>query len=215
MLSHSCLPKFLWGEALKTTTYILNQVPSKSVPKTLYELWYGKRPSLLHFHVWSCRAEVRLYNPHLKKLDPKTISGYLVGYCVGSKGSRFYCPSHMTRIIKSDHAIYFEDDIQSGIFIPREISFREERIVVPLHLISPSVYVPPLVGQSPIIVQENVINTEPNIDEGMDDDVHLRRSQRTHRPVVFYDYVVYLQEHEFSVELSIDPTTFQEAIDGR
>jgi hypothetical protein len=215
MLSHSCLPKFLWGEALKTTTYILNQVPSKSVPKTPYELWSGKRPSLLHFHVWSCRAEVRLYNPHLKKLDPKTISGYLVGYCVGSKGSRFYCPSHMTRIIKSDRAIYFEDDIQSGIFIPREISFREERIVVPVHLISPSVYVPPLVGQSPIIVQENVINTEPNVDEGMDDDVHLRRSQRTHRPVVSDDYVVYLQKHEFSVGLSIDPTTFQEAIDGR
>ena len=27
------------GKALKTTTYILNQVPSKFVPKTLYELW--------------------------------------------------------------------------------------------------------------------------------------------------------------------------------
>ena len=39
MLVNSSLPKFLWVEALKTATYILNQVPSKYVPKTPYELW--------------------------------------------------------------------------------------------------------------------------------------------------------------------------------
>ena len=39
MLVNSSLPELLWGEALKNTTYILNQVPSKYVPKTLYELW--------------------------------------------------------------------------------------------------------------------------------------------------------------------------------
>ena len=39
MLVNSLLPKFLWGEALKITSYILNQVPSKYVPKTPYKLW--------------------------------------------------------------------------------------------------------------------------------------------------------------------------------
>ena len=72
MLIHSSLPEFLWGEALKTAAYILNQVPSKSVPKTPYELWSSKKPSLRHFHVWGCKAEVRLYNPQSKKLDPKS-----------------------------------------------------------------------------------------------------------------------------------------------
>ena len=38
MLVSSSLPEFLWGEALKTATYILNQVLSKSVTKTPYEL---------------------------------------------------------------------------------------------------------------------------------------------------------------------------------
>ena len=38
MLVNSSLSEFLWGEALKTTTYILNQMPRKSVPKTPYEL---------------------------------------------------------------------------------------------------------------------------------------------------------------------------------
>ena len=29
MLVNSSLPEFMWGEALKTTAYILNQVPNK------------------------------------------------------------------------------------------------------------------------------------------------------------------------------------------
>ena len=72
-LSNSFLPEFLWGEALRTATYILNQVPTKSMPKTPNELWSGKKPSFHHFHVWGCKAEVIPYNPQSKKLDPKTI----------------------------------------------------------------------------------------------------------------------------------------------
>ena len=38
MLIHFSLLEFLWSEALRTTAYILNQVPNKFIPKTLYEL---------------------------------------------------------------------------------------------------------------------------------------------------------------------------------
>ena len=51
MLVSSSLPVFLWGEALKTTVYIFNHVPSKSVSKTPYELWSQNKSSLRHFHV--------------------------------------------------------------------------------------------------------------------------------------------------------------------
>lgn len=44
-------PDLLWDEALKMTVYILNQAPSKSVPKTPYELWTGRKPSLGHLHI--------------------------------------------------------------------------------------------------------------------------------------------------------------------
>ena len=107
MLVNSSLPEFLWGEALKTVTYILNQVPSKYVPKTPNELWSQKKPSLRYFHVWGCKVEVRPYNSQFKKLDPNTISGYFIGYCVGLRGSRFYCLSHTTRVIESDRANLF------------------------------------------------------------------------------------------------------------
>jgi hypothetical protein len=46
MLSYSKLPLNLWMEALKTVAYIINRVPSKSVCKTSYELWTGRKPTL-------------------------------------------------------------------------------------------------------------------------------------------------------------------------
>ena len=58
MLSHSTLPINLWMEALKTACHILNKVPSKSVPKTPYEIWTGRKPTLNYLHVWGCPAEV-------------------------------------------------------------------------------------------------------------------------------------------------------------
>ena len=44
--------------------------------------------------------EVRPYNPQSKKIDLKTISEYFIGYCVESRGFRFYYPLHTTRVIK-------------------------------------------------------------------------------------------------------------------
>jgi hypothetical protein len=46
MLISSNIPKSLWTEALKMAVYILNQVPTKVVPKTPFELWKGWKLSL-------------------------------------------------------------------------------------------------------------------------------------------------------------------------
>ena len=51
MISFSSLPNSFWGYALQTMAYILNVVPSKSVPKTPLELWNGCKVSLRHFCV--------------------------------------------------------------------------------------------------------------------------------------------------------------------
>jgi transposase InsO family protein len=46
MLNYSTLPIGLWMDTLKTIIHIFNQVPSKSVSKTLYELWTRRKSSL-------------------------------------------------------------------------------------------------------------------------------------------------------------------------
>ena len=45
MLSNSLLPISLWMEALKTTVYLLNKIPTKAVPKTPVEPWTRRKPS--------------------------------------------------------------------------------------------------------------------------------------------------------------------------
>nr|CAN69408.1 hypothetical protein VITISV_014748 [Vitis vinifera] len=89
MISYFSVPISLWGEALKTAMYILNRVPSKAIPKTPFELWTSRKPSLRHIHIWGCPTEVRIYNPHEKKLDSRTISGYFIGYPDNRKGTDF------------------------------------------------------------------------------------------------------------------------------
>ena len=114
MISNSSLPKSLWTYALKTAVYLLNRIPSKAVPKTPFELWTGRKPSLRHLHVWGCPAEARMYNPHEKKLDSRTVSGYFIGYPEKFKGYRFYCPNHSSRIIETGNARFIENGEVSG-----------------------------------------------------------------------------------------------------
>ena len=66
MISNSSLPKSLWIYALKTAVYLLNRIPSKAVPKTPFELWTERKPSLRHLHVWGYPAKALMYNPHEK-----------------------------------------------------------------------------------------------------------------------------------------------------
>ena len=93
-------------EALKTAVHILNRVPSKSVPKTPYELWTGRKPSLRHLRVWGCPAEAKVFNPNIGKLDPKTVSCHFIGYPDRSKGYRFYCLNNYTKFVEIRHVVF-------------------------------------------------------------------------------------------------------------
>ena len=57
---------------------------------------------------------MRVYNPHERKLDPRTTSGFFIGYPLASKGFRFYCPGHHTRIVESLNAKFLKDHIDSS-----------------------------------------------------------------------------------------------------
>ncbi|GJT01405.1 putative RNA-directed DNA polymerase [Tanacetum coccineum] len=59
MLTNSNLPEFLWTEALKTVVHILNRVPSKSVLKTPYEIWTGRKHGLRYLQGWGCPAKAK------------------------------------------------------------------------------------------------------------------------------------------------------------
>ena len=147
MISHSNLPISLWGEALETTAYILNRVPTKATVKTPYELWTGKKPSLKHLHIWGCLAEAGPYRPHEKKLDSRTVSCYFIGYSERSRGYKFY-DSTTKSIFKTGNAQFFEDVEFDRGDKDRDFAFEEEYVDIPTAVID--------IDQAPIpdIVQE-------------------------------------------------------------
>jgi hypothetical protein len=161
MLSYSTLPISLWVDALKTVVHILNRVPSKSVPKTPYEMWTDRKPTLNYLHVWGCPAEAKLFNPNIGKLDPKTVSCHFIGYPDKSKGFRFYCPDRYIKIVKTRHTVFLEDEVIRGSTVPREIRLEEKRICMPTPMVAePLLSV--LVAAAPM-AQGNVV-TEPVVD---------------------------------------------------
>ena len=88
MLSYSLLPISFWGYALQTACYLLNNVPSKSVPKTSHELRTGRKTFLNHIRIWGCPAHV--LDKEAGKLDARSEVCIFVGYPKGTKGGYFY-----------------------------------------------------------------------------------------------------------------------------
>ena len=54
MMSKAELPLSYWGYAQESAAHMLNMIPTKSVPKTPYEIWTGKKPCLNYLGVWGC-----------------------------------------------------------------------------------------------------------------------------------------------------------------
>lgn len=220
MLSNSSLPISLWMFALKTAMYLQNRVSSKAVPKTLFELWTGRKPSLRHLHIWGCPAEVRIYNPQEKKLDSRTNSGYSIGYPEKSKGYRFYCPNHSTRIVETENARFIENGEVSGSFEPRNVEIQEVRVQVSLSSTSSNVVVPQIVERHYNLPEQQINDQTRHIEVATDEpalnepqEITLRRSQRQRRPAISDDYVIYLQESEFDLGIADnDPVSFSQAI---
>jgi hypothetical protein len=219
MLSNSSLPISLWMEALKTAVYLLNRVPSKAIPKTPFELWTGRKPSLRHLHVWGCLVEARIYNPHERKLNFKTISSYFIGYPAKSKVYRFYYPTHSTKIVETGNARFLENGEISGSDKPQNAVIQEVRVQVPLPITSKENVVPTVVQSFDNVEQvidqslyDEIITNGPIIEESQG--IALRRSQREGRFVISDDYVVYLQESDFDIGTSMDPVSFSQAIEG-
>ena len=220
MMSHSSLPISMWMYSLRTAMYLLNRVPSKAVSKTPFELWTGRKPSLRHLHVWGCPAEVRVYNPQEKKLDFRTISGYFIRYPEKSKGYRFYCPNHSTRIVESGNARFIENCDISGSDQMRNVSIQEVRVQIYVPKTS-TIVVPELVSQpnkdqeqqinDSTLHNENV-NSEPMVVEPQS--TILRRSQRERRSSITDDYVVYLQESGIDLGIYNDPDSYTQAMQG-
>ncbi|KAI5324165.1 hypothetical protein L3X38_033238 [Prunus dulcis] len=78
MMSYTDLPVLFWGYALQTAAYLLNKVPSNSMPRTPHEMWFGRKPSLNHLKIWGFPSYVKKHD--IDKLDARSKMCRFNGY---------------------------------------------------------------------------------------------------------------------------------------
>jgi hypothetical protein len=146
------------------------------VPKTPYEMWIGRKPTLNYLHVWGYLAEAKLFNPGIRKLDPKTISFHFIGYPDKLKGFYFYCPDRYIKIVETRHDVFLDDEAIRVSTVPQEIRLEEERVYVPtLMFVEPFFSVPatitPMVKGNvvgdPIVDSPVLVAATPNVGSPM------------------------------------------------
>ncbi|KAJ9553326.1 hypothetical protein OSB04_017371 [Centaurea solstitialis] len=193
MMCHSTLPMSFWGHALETAAHILNRAPTKSVEKTPYELWKGKKPNISFLRIWGC--EVYVKRPTSEKLKPKSDKCFFVGYPRTTVGYYFYNPE------------------ENKVFVARNEKFLEEKFLssgntrkdVDLQVVDEENTTPIV---EPEIQHENVEPQSEPIEEVQTQD--LRRSSRVRQEPDRYIGFLISQD---SGDLN-EPTSYGEAVSG-
>ncbi|UYV70738.1 hypothetical protein LAZ67_8000410, partial [Cordylochernes scorpioides] len=106
------MPLELWAEAVNTAVYLLNRCTTKVLGNsTPYEIWYKRKPSILHLKTFGCNAYVHIPKDNRKKLDKKSIRTFFVGYTETNKNYRMWDPIARKIIISRD--VIFTEAITS------------------------------------------------------------------------------------------------------
>ncbi|KAK8705149.1 hypothetical protein V6N13_048757 [Hibiscus sabdariffa] len=190
MMSHSDLPISFWGHALETAAFTLNCVPSKSVQKTPYEIWTGKRPSMSFMKIWGCQAYVK--HQMSTKLEPRSHKCIFVGYPKETKGYYFFNPKENKVFVA-----------RTGVFLEKEfLSSKRNRRNIELEEVQQQQVTEPEVEQTSQIVEENSTNLETQ---------SLQRSTRERHEPERYGFLVTSHGDVILVDQD-EPKTYQEAV---
>uniref|UniRef100_A0A1Y1M571 Integrase catalytic domain-containing protein n=1 Tax=Photinus pyralis TaxID=7054 RepID=A0A1Y1M571_PHOPY len=122
MLIASGLPKFLWPEAVRTATYLLNRTTnSNCIGTTPYEKWFGVKPYLGHVNIFGTECFVQIpKQTGRKKWDPKAKKVMLLGYEPTNKNFRLYDPLSKKVFISCD--VRFKGDTPKMIPSPKVLN---------------------------------------------------------------------------------------------
>ena len=127
ILKHMEVPNWLWGEAVRHSTYLINRIATRTlVLKTPYESFKKKRPNIEHLRVFGCVGYVKITRPHLRKLDDRSRAIVHLGTEPGSKAYRLLDPA--TRKIVVSRDVVF-DEKQSWKWTETEVKETESYVV--------------------------------------------------------------------------------------
>ena len=107
LLIESNVPKTLWTEAVFASVYLINRSPTSALLnwKTPAEMWMNEKPNLSKIRVFGCQAFVWKPEQKRSKLEARSKSLVMMGYC--PNGYRLW------------------DDVQNKMVTSREVIFNE------------------------------------------------------------------------------------------
>ncbi|KAJ9535780.1 hypothetical protein OSB04_un001068 [Centaurea solstitialis] len=193
MMCRSTLPVSFWGHALVTAANILNKVPTKSVEKTPYELWTGKKPKLSFLKIWGC--EVYVKRTTSEKLKPKSDKCFFVGYPKNTLGYYFYNPSE-NKVFVARNGEFLEEKFLSQENTRNDIDLQIVEEETPEPIVEP-------------VTQQGNVETQPEtVEEVQTQD--LRRSTRIRQePDRYLGFLVSQDGGDLN-----EPTSYGEAVSG-
>ena len=81
MLHDQDLHMHLWVEAARTVVYVQSRTPHRvHKNKTLEEVFFGKKPEVMHLRIFSYPVYIHIPKEKRTKLDPSGKKGIFVGY---------------------------------------------------------------------------------------------------------------------------------------
>ncbi|XP_016747483.1 uncharacterized protein [Gossypium hirsutum] len=96
-------------EAVNVAVYLQNRLPTKAMKeKTLFEAWFGCKPSVSHLKIFCCICYVHIPTIKTDKLDKKAQPGIFMGYSNNNKSYRFSDLSSNKAFASKD--VMFDED---------------------------------------------------------------------------------------------------------
>ena len=112
MLHHANLPKTWWAEAVNTSNFIRNRIPStRDENTTPFQMLYKSKPDLGMLKIFGCSCYVLFPKEQRRKWDEKAEPDILIGYGSNSKTYKIW-NLKQRRVMHSSKVTFFEDEFQ-------------------------------------------------------------------------------------------------------
>lgn len=103
ILKHMRMPNYLWGEAIRPSTYLINRIATRALKdQTPYEVYRGRKPNINHLRIFGCICYAQVDKVHLRKLDDRSRMLVHLGTEPGSKAYRLLDPERRKIVVSRD-----------------------------------------------------------------------------------------------------------------
>ena len=231
ILKHMAVPNYMWGEATRHSTYLLNRVATRVLKNvTPYEALRGRKPNVNHLKTFGCIGYAKTVKPHLQKLEDRSHLLVHLGTEPDSKAYRMYDPQTQKIVVSRDVVFdeakgwnWRQDSSEQNLNGSFSITLGEfgNHGIQKDHKFSGEVVQQrsgDSSGDTYIATSTEVLAKEENNDEGEDEteetEVTLRRSMRqSSKPKYLDDYVLLAEEEgEYLLMcLNDEPRSYEEA----